>query len=268
MTKRLQIQYLLIMLITFFFVGCEEEIDIDLDDADAVLVAEGVIEPGEPVWLQLSYTTDYFSDDDPDYADRATVYLIDGQGERDTLTYQGDGLYSGSNILGEVGTKYTLSVYEDNKGYQASSTLLEASSILNVWFEEADSEFGDDEDDYEIHVEISNDTEQTNYYLFKFYTNGEFEDDQYSLANSSYYTDGTTLEYSTSQIDFEEGDEVKIVVYRINKDSYTYYSELNDILETEIGGYSTSYNPISNFGDDVLGYFSAWSYDSYETTVP
>jgi hypothetical protein len=268
MKKTIQKRYLLIILTAFLFASCEEVIDVDLNSVDATLVVEGVIEPGEPVWLQLSYTSDYFSEDETKYEKYATIYLTDDNGNRDTLSYDVDGMYRGSNITGVENTTYTLSIYENNKGYQGTSTLLPATTIENIWFEKSSNSLtGEDEDKYNIHVAISNDTQQDNYYLFKFYTNGELEDDKYSITNSSYYSDEESLVYKPSSITFEEEDEVKVVVYRIDEDTYNYYSQLNDILESGIGSSSTPYNPESNFGEDVLGYFAAWSYDTYETAV-
>lgn len=260
--------YLLITLLAIIFSACEEVIEVDLESTDPALVAEGVIEPGEPVWLQLSYTSDYFSAEETSYEDEASVYISDENGNVDTLYFDGDGMYRGTNIIGEAGTTYFISFYQDNDTYQASSSLLPASDIVNVWFEESSMQRpGEDEKSYEIHVEISNDTQQDNFYLFKFYINGELEDESYSLANSNYYPDEETLDFNPFRIDFDLDDKVEVIVYRIDEDNYNYFSQLNDLTESGPGGSSTPYNPQSNFGDNVLGYFSAWSYDKFETVV-
>ncbi len=269
MMKILQLKYITIALCFIGFVSCEEVIDVDLDSANRAVVAEGNIELGEPAWLKLSYTTDYFSDIDITYITNSTVYLIDDNGELDTLTYEGNGIYRGKNIVGEANSSYTISMYVHNRGYNATSTLFPSSAIEDVWFREKSSSIFDDDDEtkYRIHVVISNDTEQENYYLFRFYVNGELKDDWYTLANSSYYPDNDYLEYSPSRVEFEKEDEVKVYVYSIDENTYSYYEQLNDILESGLGSSSTPYNPQSNFGENILGYFSAWSYDSYDTKV-
>lgn len=260
--------YLLLFLLAIIFTSCEDVIEIDLESSDPALVAEGVIEPGEPVWLQLSYTYDYFSEETTKYEEEAIVYLSDGNGNIDTLYYDGEGMYRGKQMLGEENTTYTISFNKQAEIYTASSHLLPAPEILNVWFEESSmTRPGEDEKNYEIHVEISNDIQQDNFYLFKFYVNGELEDDSYSITSSKYYPAEEYLEYHPFRIEFKLNDEVEVVVYRIDEDIYNYFNQLNDLTEDGPGGSSTPYNPQSNFGKGVMGYFSAWSYNTNETTV-
>lgn len=268
MKIKIEKQNILVGILALLLFSCEEVIDVELDSVDPNIVAEGVIEPGKPVWLQLSYTTDYFEKDQKVYEDEALVYLTDGEGNYDTLSYAGEGMYYGKNIIGKENTTYTLSVYEHNNGYQASSTLLPAPDIVQVWFQESSwGGMGGNSDEYEINMVITNDTAQDNFYLFKFYINDVPEVDRYYVVNSSYYADEALLEYNPRRISFEMDDHVKVVVHRIDEDTYNYYSQLNDLLESGMGGSSTPYNPQSNFGEDVMGYFSAWSYNSIEINV-
>lgn len=268
MKMLIQKQNILLIILSLFLFSCEEVIDVELDSVDPNIVAEGVIEPGKPVWLKLSYTTDYFGSGVESFEDQALVYLTDGEGNYDTLTYEGEGMYLGKNIMGKENTKYTLSIYEHNNGYQASSTLLPAPDITRIWFQESSwAGMGGGSDEYEVNVEITNDIAQDNFYLFKFYINNVPEDDRYFVVNSSYYADEALLEYNPRRISFVMDDHVEVVVFRIDEDTYNYYSQLNDLLEGGMGGSSTPYNPKSNFGEDVMGYFSAWSYNSIQTNV-
>ncbi|MCT4645404.1 MAG: hypothetical protein N4A74_10500, partial [Carboxylicivirga sp.] len=49
--------------------------------------------------------------------------------------------------------------------------------------------------------------------------------------------------------------------------TYEYYSQLDEIIDQQGGGSSTPFNPESNMGKDVLGYFRAWSYDERSIQV-
>lgn len=258
----------ILILLALVFGSCEEVIEVDLDSSDPALVAEGVIEPGKPVELRLSYTSDYFSNEEPEYENEALAYLTDGLGNYDTLVYTGDGVYAGKSILGTENTTYTVAFSQHNNGYLASTSLLPASKIVDVWFEESTMQRpGEEDTSYEIHVTITNDSKQDNYYLFKFFINGELEDDNYSITNSRFYPDEDVLEYAPFRIDFEKGDQVDVVVYRLDEGAYNYFSQLNDLQEGGPGGGSTPYNPISNFGNKVLGYFYAQSSDSTSALV-
>jgi hypothetical protein len=270
MTKLSFKYYIFLFVIAVSIVSCEELVDVELSSSGKVLVAEGLIEPDESAWLQLSYTYDYFTEEEPVYIENSKVILTDGKGIYDTLVYKGEGMYRGSRIEGEVGCTYTVSVSIDDDEYLASSELLAPSSIENVWFIKTSTwVFGELESKtaYKIHVAIQNDIDQDNYYLFRFYADGELRGSRYTLGNSSFYSDWEKLEYSPVGISFEKGEKVKVVLYRIDEGAYYYFSQLNDLNENTMGGISTPYNPQSNFGDDFMGFFLARSYDSVETVV-
>lgn len=85
--------------------------------------------------------------------------------------------------------------------------------------------------------------------------------------DDDYYENTGNIEYSALRLNFDLGDDVIIELYSIDDDTYIYYSELNDGSGSMMGGSSTPYNPKSNFGSDVMGYFAAWTKVEYEATV-
>jgi len=48
-------------------------------------------------------------------------------------------------------------------------------------------------------------------------------------------------------------------VYSIDKDTYRYYAQINEAIGGGMAMSSTPYNPASNLGEDILGYFMARS---------
>lgn len=260
--------YVLLIFLIAMLASCEEFIEIDLNSSAPILVAEGVIEPGEPVWLRLSYSSNYFSTEAADYYENSIATIHDENGNSESLKYEGEGLYRGIRIIGKVNTSYTLKFTEGNKTYKASSKLLSPVKIKDTWFEKTTIQIlNKKETAYYIHVRYSNNSNQENYYLFQFYTNGELQKDWYSLANSRYYPNDVFLDYKPVRVRFDRGDKVKVFAYSIDEATYNYYSQLNDLLGSNFEVSSTPYNPISNFGTDVMGYFTAWSYDTFQTVV-
>jgi len=268
MNNSVQLKYVIIFLFFTFFISCEEIVDVELNSTDKVLVAEAVIEPGEPVWLRLSYTSDYFSDEDTEYYSESIALITDDKGKSEKLEYEGEGLYRGNKIIGTLNTTYTLHFTEGENSYKASSTLFTPVEIKDVFFEKANIQtLQENKTAYYSHVIYSNNPNHENYYLFEYYTNKELQKDWYALAKSSYYPDDSLLDYKAIRVYFDKGDQVQVVVYTIDEASYNYYSQLNDIIGGTLESSSTPYNPKSNFGEGILGHFQAWSYDTFKAVV-
>lgn len=268
MIKIRQLKYISVFFLIVLITSCEELIEIELNSTELILVAEGVIERGEPAWLRLSYTSDYFSNEAANYYENSTAQITDENGNNEILQYEGEGLYRGKQILGRTNTSYTLNFTEGDNYYQASSTMLPSVKIKEVWFEQTKIQTLDENKiGYFIHIVYSNIPDQKNYYLFRFYTNGKLDNNGYSLANSSYYPDDAYLNYKPIRVNFDKGDKVKIQVYSLDENTYNYFNQLNDLLGGSLEGSSTPYNPKSNFGDGIMGNFTAWTYDTFDAVV-
>ncbi len=260
------IAFLTIVLCT----SCEEVIDIDLNSANPVLVAEGVVDNELPAWVRLTYTSDYFDAEQAKVEPGATVIISDKQGNTETMEYIADGLYQARNFIGNPNNQYTLSIIKDGVEYQASTMLLPPSEILSVSFEENENlRPGQTETTYAITINFKDDTLSRNYYLIKFQTSGELDEDagSYYLIDDYSYKNTGEIEYSPLRLNFNLGEEVKIELYSIDKNTYNYYSEMNNASGGMMGGSSTPYTPTSNFGSNVLGYFAAWSKVEYNGIV-
>ena len=73
--------------------------------------------------------------------------------------------------------------------------------------------------------------------------------------------DGKPIEIKLRGQIFEKGDNAKIEMLSIDKSTWRYFTTLRDIASLNPGSPAPS-NPISNFDNGALGYFSAWSYDA------
>jgi hypothetical protein len=248
--------------------ACEEVIEIDLNTSTPKMVFEGVIEKDSAAWIKLTYTTDYFTTEEPTFVDDATVVLTDKSGNSEKLNYQGEGLYKGEWLKGKEKEDYCISVEGSGYTYQAETELMAQSQIYSVSFEKQESKvLGEKTDSYDLTIKFSDNPETENFYLIKFLINDSLTTKNYIYVKDSYYTPNNVFEYSPMRIEFQQNDKVDIWLYSIDEGSYTYFNQLNDISGSEIGSSSTPYNAQSNFGSDVLGYFMAISYDSIQVIV-
>ena len=263
-----KLHYITILALSLFIVSCEEVINIDLKSSSPVLVAEGAIEQDSAGWVKLSYTTDYFTNRDPQFVENATVKLTDDLDNSEILNYQGNGLYKGTLLKGLANREYMLNISGQDFNFYARSKLVAPSQIYSVNFEVLDMQPpGEMKKLYTAILKFRDDLLIDNYYMVKFWRNGNPDDNGYTLIRDSYYNSGDTIEYSTWRNTFELGDTVNIRLFSIDRNFYAYYSQLNDISETGMGGSSTPYNPKSNFGPSVMGYFGACSFTSLSSVV-
>ena len=265
---KIMFSFSLSMLLGGALQSCEEVIDIDLNDADPRLAIDGTISPGGFAQVQLSYTSSYFSDEAPDYETNATIQLIDSKGEMETLTHQMNGLYTGRFIIGEVGVEYELKITIGDKTYTGSTKMMTPTEIIELNYVEFDGFGGSGgETEYNLEITLKNNPSEENYYLIKYYLNSEEKEETYSVWSHEFFPNDETIEFKPLRFSFTKDDVVTVRAYSIDEGTYDYYSQLDEIIDQEGGGSSTPFNPESNMGKDVLGYFRAWSYDQKSIKV-
>lgn len=257
-TQRL---YILLLIALIVCTACEEVIEIDLNSAAPAIVAEAVIAVDEKATLKLHYTSDYFKDEPAESISNAMVTIQDKYGNIDTLRNMSDGMYLGTKLLGNTNNVYTMSIGIDEETYEASTQILSSTSIISseVINVEESKNIGDiGSSYYNYRLTFTDNPNEDNHYLCKFIVNGQLYSDYYYLIRDYKAEDGM-IEYVPSWLFLAEGDTIRTELYAIDEKTYTYYSQLND----SDGGFSSStpYNPISNFGSDVMGYFAGWSRD-------
>jgi len=257
-----------IIIILLFTISCEEVINIELKSSTPIMMVEGLIEQDSTGWVKLTYTSDYFSNLESEYVENASVKLEDDTGNSEIYTYQGNGLYKGNLIKGEAKREYILNISGPKFNIFASATLFAPSEIYSLNFEVLDLQPpGEMKELYAATLKFHDDPFSENFYMIKFWRNGTLDNSSYTLLRDSYYSKGDTIEYSSWRNSFEQGDKVIAGLYSIDQNTFAYYSQLNDILETGMGGSSTPYNPKSNFGPTVMGHFGAYSRTSAASEV-
>jgi hypothetical protein len=259
-----------IMLSTSLLYSCEEVIELDLNSSNPVVVIDGEIRADKYAEVYLSYTSDYFSVEEQEYIEDAIVTLTTSDGLVEQLNYDGKGKYTGSEILGEENTSYELNVEVDNKQLTGSSTIPANIEIKSIAFNEATITrpgFGNTADEsadsvsYTIEVVFSDDIHKENYYMFEILTNNEVGEYENILLEDEYFSSDGEIQYEPLMFQFGLNDTVRLTLTSFDKNAYDFYNQLSDVSGTNgmsnMMSSGTPYNPGSNMGEDVVGYFAA-----------
>jgi hypothetical protein len=267
-----QLTILIMALSSLFFTACEDVIEIDLNSSTPAVVVEGNIVYGKTAQLKLSYTSNYFNNETSEKIEDVKVTLTNSKGETEILTHLGNGTYQGKTIVGEANTKYGLKVELKDKVLEGSTSILSKIELESLSFIPATGNMpprpgnvnlNDSNPKYQIQINFTDDTLQENYYLFRIKQNNQKSEFGDILMADKIMPNTGIVTFSPMMYQFAPGDTVDVKIYSLDNETFDFYNQLADIsgggMGPGMGGMSTPYNPESNMGYNVLGYFSAWS---------
>ncbi|MFO7853522.1 MAG: DUF4249 family protein [Bacteroidota bacterium] len=250
----------IILITSFIAISCEEVIDVNLNESSPSLVTEGSILYNSLCNVRLIYTSSFFDTAGYAFEDEAIITISDSEERSEVLEYIGEGNYRGNVITGLPGHTYTMSITVGDNEYRAQSKLNLHPTLLQLKYEELEIPHHTEKTIYTIKSLIVDDRYHENYYLFRYYRNGEMLNDHYSTY-SDRFIQSDTVAYSDYMLHFYGGDTVKVELYAIDREVYNYFNLVNDVLFSARNS-STPFNPSSNFSGDILGYFMAASLDT------
>ena len=149
-----------LFLILIILLSCQEEITLDLPQAEDKLVVEGAIEPGFPPYVILTKNQGYFEGIDSDtynnlFIDDAIVKVwVYNDGIKDSVIleqlpppFDSIPIYTDINLiynpgiewLGEVGKTYYLEIKWNNKVITAETTIPEPTPLDSLWVEQSET---------------------------------------------------------------------------------------------------------------------------------
>lgn len=218
---------ILLILIGFLIISCEDVINVDLDTAAPRLVIDASIDwvkgtPGNQQKIVLSTTTGYYSADFPTVSG-AEITVTNMAGTAFTFTESGNtGQYLCTDFQPVIGDTYQMTILLNGETYTAIETLTAAPDIMENIDQKNEGGFGGDE--IEITFYYQDDPAATNYYLFGLsspqvaFPQYEVEDDEDSEGNiiPEYY----------SHEDLKAGDVVNIRLYGISQQYHDYMNKL------------------------------------------
>jgi hypothetical protein len=251
--------------------SCTEKIDIDLNSSDPQIVIQGSISnSGLPSIISLTASVNYDESNDFPKVEGAMVSLNDNLGNSVVLPETSPGIYSTLTITGTIGNTYFLTVEADGKTLTSNSTVPNQVPFDSLIVEVNTSTGGGfgpngESSSHYVKVQYQDPAEETNYYRFVEYVNGEFKksyvyDDR--LSNGLF----VTQDLIRSDRNLSPGDTLKIEMQCVDFFVYDYFFSFGNLFGGPTNS-STPSNPNTNISGSELGYFSAHTFEVKEDVI-
>ncbi len=255
------ILYMIILSLSFLAIACQKVIDVNIPASDTKVVVEALItNESKPYQVKLSRSQSFTSDQPFPIIDNALVIISDDAGNTDTLHSTGNGLYTSSTAkAGVVGRTYNLLAVIDGKNYTAYDKLPGIRPITNMNYKYFKTDGTHSKDGYYVFFSTSVDPTIKNYSLFKI-TKNHNPLNPNRLTVTDYKFLGPVLTNIQLQSVYDVGDLVKLDIYSLSENAYTYYSGLGAQLQSDGGFFTTPpANAVNNISNGALGYFQTSS---------
>ena len=227
---------LVYILLTGLLLGCEEVIDIDLNEGTPRLVIEASLNwikgtSGTDQEIKLSLSSPFFEEGIIP-ANGAIVSVEDSNGNTFDFLEEGTtGIYRTNTFIATLGETYRLNVIYENELYTAEETLL---SVVPIDFIEQQNDGGFSGEDIEIKAFYTDPAGEGNYYFFEFLP--EFTSIPDLEVYEDRFTDGNQIFGFYSSEDIASGDELRIRIHGVSQRFYDFMFILLQQGSEEQGG--------------------------------
>ena len=274
------ITYLITLLTAIiFFSSCEETITLDLNPISNKVAIDGLLTNKEGLHpVKVSRLASFYDNGKADAISNAKVTISDDLGN--VYDYMESNLELGTYnattaFIGTIGRKYTLNVTVEGKLYQAVDELFPVSPIDSLtWEIDENRRDNPDKDEpnrfYNVLLYTQEPPATVDYYLFKFYINDTI---YIGHANAEvYYADDRYIQENIDGLEgrtyYEKDEKATFEMYRISRNAYLYYSDLDNNLKNDGGLFSPiPANVRSNISNGGLGLFQVASISSASIIV-
>lgn len=253
----------ILLIISFIFSACEKVIEISLADSKPVIVIEATVTNGkEPFTVLISKTSPYFGTSAKELVSGAKVSLRTDNGKPKYFTEQSPGIYKMEKVTAFLNNWYTVDVEHDGITYSARSYLHAMVPIVDVTISHFDG-LGFFDSGYKINCFIRDPVNIDNFYRIKLLIDGMAvnNDGEIDLYSDKLFDGKVIGLVQHSATVFQDTDVVTVELQAIDQAAYDYFSTLENITGIEMIQSASPANPISNFSNGALGYFSAYSVD-------
>jgi hypothetical protein len=237
-------------------------IEFDLSESKEVIVIEASITGNRgPFTVLISKTSPYFGVKTNNLVSGAKVSVRAEKGSPKYFTEISPGVYKLEKTIAMPGYWYVIDVECDGIHYTARSFLNEPVPIIDLTLSYFDG-FGFFESGYKINCFLRDLAEKENFYRIKYNVNGKPIDNtgEISLYSDKLF-DGKVVGLGQRSVVFSEEDTLMVELQTIDKATYDYFTTLESISGNVLEQSASPANPISNFNNGALGYFSAYSFD-------
>ncbi|WP_370390844.1 DUF4249 domain-containing protein [uncultured Winogradskyella sp.] len=229
-------KFIKIGLLAILILGCEDVIDVELNNTEPRLVVDASINwfkntTGNEQSIRLSLTAPFFDQAVPP-ANGATVTITDSNSNTYDFIEDGNtGIYRTDNFVPVIDETYTLTIIYEGEVYTAEETL---KSVAPIDFVEQIDDGGFSGEDIELKAFYTDPEGEENYYFF------EFISDVVAVPTLEVYedrfTDGNQIFGFYTEEDLESGDVVTIRNHGVSQSFYQFMFVLLQQGSEESGG--------------------------------
>lgn len=250
------------------FSGCEKIVHLDYNDNQSKIIIEGnITNEAGPYYVKLTKSIPISETGINPAVDGAVVTISDDAGNSETLTAEGNGVYSTQALLGTEGRTYTLTVKIADEVYVAQSTMPQRVPFDAVKIDTV-TVMGDLE--YNLVPVYTDPMEKGNNYRFVLSVNNALINQHFvqndDLRNGEVNT--SRLEVNDDDLKLAPGDVVEVTMECVDKNVALYYTTLALMTDSGPGGGTTPNNPPNNISNGALGLFSAHTVETKTVTIP
>lgn len=248
------------------FASCQKVIDVDLNDANPNIVIEANYSAEDStVFVHISLTSSFFNSVASPTIDAAIVTIVDELGNITSVPAIGNGDYQLTAYIPNFGTTYTLNVLNGADSYSAECDMNSPVALEPLTYDLYPPLFGND-GGYAVNLNLYDPAGVVNYYQIILTENGlEYNELMDMFTQDDVFTDGNLLGRPMYGKFFEIGDTIGMELRSIDGAIYDYINQAMSIVG---GGNSAApANPISNWNNGALGYFSAYSSNRQEIII-
>lgn len=254
---------LVLVVCSVVFYSCEKVIDLNLNTADPKYVIEADLNNlSETQVIKISQTVNFDEPFPSSPIEDAIVVVTDVDGTIHSFTSVGNGVYQATNFKPEKNGSYSLRVNIGSEVFESTTNRVPYVQVDSIGIIK-ENVFN--EDIYSVTLKFVDPPNVPNYYKYNYSVNGQ----PYVFAGvfSDKFNDGRVVTHEITERDekkkFVVGDTIDIRRECINKDVYTFWSELQSINP----GSAAPANPTSNISNGALGYFSVSSAKIYGVRI-
>lgn len=255
-----------------FFIGtllllssCQKEIDLPLKNADPQLVIIGQLILGDSMhYVDITTTVPFDESNDFPRVSGALVQLYQGSNLIGSYQEESAGLYrlDYSNLI--ANTAYQLRVEYNGEVYEATSVLPEPVALNGVNFL-PNQFFGDT--GFIMVPDYTDPAGRKNYYAFQYV----LLKNPIDVPTGIYIRDDEISDGQQNQQPLFEGfvvapgDSIRLFKWDIDKSMYDFYFSKTQNTDPNSGAPA---NPVNNWSNNALGYFSARARQTISFVVP
>jgi hypothetical protein len=253
---------IVVVALTLFLVSCEEKIDLSIvNEAPRKLVVDGMITTDTTSHVvKLSYTGGFYLDGQTSRATGAKVVILDDQGNTFNLQEKSPGMYfTETNVFGQVGVEYTLSIDLEGDRYEATSTMQRVTPIDSLLWR-----WDNFKQSYRILLYGQEPVGKGDFYMWHLEKNGEWltkQINQILITNDDFsdgnYIQGLEVDYWEMEFNFQPGDTVRVMQHSLTKTAFDFIvGVLTEHNNGQVAMRPPS-NVASNISNGALGLFHA-----------